>query len=522
LDEIQDLGLEKMAKENAVSAEETFELFRETLIKRYGKAIYISWFSDLLLDGAQDGVVTLSTESDLRRDRLDQQFKLGLLRAWSEDIYPIRRILFIKRDGLSASAAKVNAMAPGSKAISHGSSRTPLSTMPPRIGLGGAHATQVNGQANGPATGRTAARTDRWAPTLEEIATPLDQRMTFDNLAVDETNDVAAAAARQIFLDDSPRDIFYVFGPSGVGKSHLLQACGNEWMRRYPGGRCAYITHNNIQSGCVGALLSNSTMNLQRDFLSNDLVMIDDIHLLAGKKRTLEEVLNLINAIVSAGRQLIVAGELPPAALARAGVNDRLADRLAGGLAVRVAPGGEKLRREVLAKHRDAADVRCSINDAALDLVARIFSSSMRECIGAFKQLALVYKDHPGEIGPNEAMAALQTRLCDRRRKATLDETLAAAAVAFGITQEEIAGRAQPQRIARARHAFVYVARTALAESYPRIARVLGRDHTTAMSSLNRAEALMERDKAFKAGVAAIKVAIGAEFDAEHLVKSVA
>lgn len=504
-----------MANENAGSAEESFELFRETLIKRYGKAIYISWFSDLLLDDAHDDVVTLSTESDLRRDRLDQQFKLGLLRAWSEDIYPIRRLLFIKRDGLSASAARVKAMAPGSQNSLQTSSRASSSeAMPPRIGLNGAYAAQPNGRA--------AVRTDRWAPTLQEIATPLDARMTFDSLAVDETNEVAAAAARQIFLEDSPRDIFYVFGPSGVGKSHLLQACGNEWMRRYPGGRCAYLTHNNIQNGCVGALLSNSTMNLQRDFLTNDLVMIDDIHLLAGKKRTLEEILNLINAIVSAGRQLIVAGELPPAALARAGVNDRLADRLAGGLAVRVAPGGEKLRREVLAKHRDAADVRCRINDAALDLVARIFSSSMRECIGAFKQLALVYKDHPGEIGPNEAMAALQTRLGDRRRKATLEETLAAAAAAFGIAPEEIAGRAQPQRIARARHAFVYVARTVLAESYPRIARVLGRDHTTAMSSLNRAEALIERDKAFKAGVAAIKVAIGAEFDAEHLVKSVA
>lgn len=494
-----------MSINDANSARENFALFRETLIKRYGQAIYRSWFSDLLLDDVRDDAVTLSTESDLRRDRLDQQFKLGLLRAWSEDIFPIRRLHFIKREALSASAAKVSAMAPLLKNASD--------PMPARIGLG------ASAQANARSAG---GRQDRWAPTIEEIATPLDNRMTFDALAVDDTNGVAFAAARQIFVEDAPRDIFYVFGPSGVGKSHLLQACGNEWMRRRPGGRCAYLTHNNIQNGCVGALLSNSTMNLQRDFLANDLVMIDDIHLLAGKRRTLDEVLNLINAIVSAGRQLIVAGELAPSALAKAGVNERLADRLAGGLAARVAPGGEKLRREVLAKHREGADLRCVVTDEALDLVARAFSSSMRECIGAFKQLVLVYKDRSGEIGPAEAMAALQARLGDRRRKATLAEALAAAAVAFGISPEEIGGRAQPQRIARARHAFVYVARTILAESYPRIARVLGRDHTTAMSSQNRAEALIVRDKAFKAGVDAIKVAIGAEFDAEGLVKSMA
>lgn len=497
-----------MSTNNANSAQENFALFRETLIKRYGQAIYRSWFSDLLLDDVREDAVTLSTESDLRRDRLDQQFKLGLLRAWSEDVFPIRRLHFIKRDGLSAGAARVAAMAPQSHVSGQGDA------MPARIGLGGA-TVQLNGRPSG-------ARSDRWAPTIEEIATPLDSRMTFDTLAVDDTNGVAFAAARQIFVENAPRDIFYVFGPSGVGKSHLLQACGNEWMRRYPGGRCAYLTHNNIQNGCVGALLSNSTMNLQRDFLSNDLVMIDDIHLLAGKRRTLDEVLNLINAIVSAGRQLIVAGELAPGALAKAGVNERLADRLAGGLAVRVSPGGEKLRREVLAKQREAADLRCVVTDEALDLVARVFSSSMRECIGAFKQLGLVYKDQAGEIGANEAMAALQARLGDRRRKATLEEALSAAAAAFGISPEEIGGRAQPQRIARARHAFVFVARTVLAESYPRIARVLGRDHTTAMSSQNRAEALIVRDKAFKAGVDAIKVAIGAEFGAEELIKSTA
>lgn len=493
-----------MSINDANSAQKNFALFRETLIKRYGQAIYRSWFSDLLLDEVRDDAVTLSTESDLRRDRLDQQFKLGLLRAWSEDVFPIRRLHFIKREGLSASAAKVSAMAPAAN--------NAPDAMPARIGLG---ASALNGRGAG-------ARQDRWAPTLEEIATPLEARMTFDSFAVDDTNGVAFAAARQIFIENAPRDIFYVFGPSGVGKSHLLQACGNEWMRRYPGGRCAYLTHNNIQNGCVGALLSNSTMNLQRDFLANDLVMIDDIHLLAGKRRTLDEVLNLINAIVSAGRQLIVAGELAPSALAKAGVNERLADRLAGGLAVRVAPGGERLRREVLAKHRDAAELNGVITDEALDLVARVFSSSMRECIGAFKQLALVFKDYSGKVSPDDAMAALQARLGDRRRKATLTEALAAAAAAFGISPDEISGRAQPQRIARARHAFVYVARTVLAESYPRIARVLGRDHTTAMSSQNRAEALIVRDKAFKAGVDAIKIAIGAEYAAEDLVKSTA
>jgi chromosomal replication initiator protein len=481
------------------AAEDAFALFRDALIRRYGRAVYKSWFSDLLVDDADADTVTLSTESDLRRDRLDQQFKPGLLRAWCEDVYPIRRILVVKRACLSVNAARVDALAP----------------------LTAKNGREIQSALAFEAELPTAkVRAERWSPTVGEIATPLDPRMTFETFAVDETNEVACAAARQIFLPQPSRDILYLFGPSGVGKTHLLQACGNEWMRRYPGGRAVYLTHNSVQNGCVGAVLSNSTMNLQRDVLANDIVIIDDIHLLAGKKRTLDEVLNLMNAIVSAGRQLIIAGELPPAALAKAGVNDRLADRLAGGLAVRIAPGGEKLRREVLAKHRAAADIRCTLTDEALELLARLFGSSMRECIGAFKQLALVYRDQAIVVGPAEAMAALQARLGDRRRKVSLEEMLAIAAEAFDISPEEILGRAQPQRIARARHAFVFVARNTLAESFPRIGRVLGRDHTTVISSLRRAEALIVRDKAFKSGVAKIKAAIGAEIGAEEVLKS--
>lgn len=488
-----------MTNDNAERAAEKLSLFRETLRLNYGEATFKTWFSDLMIDEAAGDCVVISTESDLRRDRLDQQYKHGLLGAVRVVYSDASRLLIVKRQALRDNSARVNALAPPA------SERAPAG-LPLGVIKGGFDASAPKKAAG-----------DFAAPDLKELATRIDPRQTFDAFAVDATNEVAVAAARQIFDENAPRELLYLYGPQGVGKSHLMQSAGNEWLRRHPGSRCLYLTHNNVQNGCVQALMSSSTMALQRDILSNDLVMIDDIHLLAGKQKTMREVVNLMTAITSAGRQLIVAGELAPGALEKAEIIGRLADRLAGGLAVGIAPSGEALRRAVLAKTRDGSDLRCTITDEAIDLVARMFSSSMRECIGAFKQLVLMFKDQAVVIGPAEALSALKTRLGARKRPATLDEALAAAAAAFGLTVEEIKGRTQPQRIARGRHAFVYVARTSMSESYPRIGRALGRDHTTAMSSMQRAEALISRDKQFAAGVQAIRIEIGAEPPVEKL-----
>ncbi len=490
-----------MKNDDAGRADETLSLFRATLRRDYGEATFRNWFSDLMVDDIAEDQVVLSTESDLRRDRLDQQFKPTLMRLWSENVFPIRRLMIVKRPALREGSARVNALAP-SPASTESASHSA------RLGV-------IAGGFDRPLEKK--ARHEFSAPRLDEIATRLDPRMTFDAFAADASNEVALSAVRQIFDEGAPRELLYLYGPPGVGKSHLLQSAGNAWMQRRQNGRCLYLTHNNVQNGCVNALMSSSTMALQRDILANDLVMIDDIHLLAGKQKTMREVVNLITAITSAGRQLIVAGELAPGSLEKADILGRLADRLAGGLAVGIAPGGEALRRAVLKKNREAADLRCTISDEAIDLIARLFSSSTRECIGAFKQLALVYRAHEGVIGPAEALSALQARLGDRKRSATLDEALAAAAGAFGLTSEEMTGRQQPQRIVKARHAFVYVARTSMSESYPRIGRSLGRDHTTAMSSMKRAEALISRDKQFAGAVQAIRIEIGAELPVEKL-----
>ena len=219
----------------------------------------------------------------------------------------------------------------------------------------------------------------------------------------------------------------------------------------------------------------------------------------------------MIDALLDSGKPVAIAGDLPPAKLAEAGIKKRLADRLAGGLCAPVHQADEEMRLEILKKRVRSSAAKCLIDEPVLEFIANQFNQSTRETIGALNQLLLLYRDEAVTVDLNEAKEALKSRLQDhgRTRIATLEDAIDAGAEAFGLARAEIIGRAQPQRIVRARHAIVYCAREVLAESFPRIGKALSRDHTTVMSSYRRAQALIERDKAFQEGVRRIREALG-------------
>lgn len=466
--------------------------YKTALNRRFGEAIYASWLADLKSERLTEDSVTLSTESQLKCDTINQRYTMMLKEVWCEEIGPVRKLSVITRKALQDGAARVNTLA----SAPTGAAASPASAKA-FVKWGGQRQAEAKPQL------------ERRAYAFGDLVSPLDERSTFDSFAVDDSNRVAFAAARQVFVKEAPADVVYIHGPSGVGKTHLLHAVGNAWKVANGEEGCAYLAYHNMTTGCSDAAKNGGLHSLHKDLLSNNVVLIDDIHLLGGAVRTQTEILNFVNAALASGRRLVVAGELPPAKLAEAGFNDRLTDRLSGGLSVAVAPGGDKLRADVLKKRLEAAPPACAITDEAVTFIATHFTQSMREAIGALNQLVLVYGGQNMTIGLEEATAALRDRLSDRRRTPTLEEAADETAKAFDITLGELKGRGQPQRLARARHAFVFIGREVLRESFPRISKALGRDHTTAMSGYHRAQALLERDKKFQSQITRIRSALG-------------
>ncbi len=460
-----------------------FEKYLSALRGHVGEAKYKSWFLDLGLAERTPKSVTFSTPTALKRDILDHRYLAILKDIWSREIGPVDRVkLTVRTAGLSAKAEKVGR--------------------------------QEERRAQGAFFGAVAPsspRSQERSSKQPNLAATLDPRRTFSTLAVGDSNRMAVAAVRQALQDGAPAELIYLYGDSGVGKTHMLHGLCHEGEIKHGANTTLYVTYRNLINACVSAALSNNTQALHAAFLDHEIVAVDDIHFLEGKERTQEELLIVIDALLDSGKPVAIAGDLPPAKLAEAGIKKRLADRLAGGLCAPVHPADDAMRLEVLKKRVRSSAAKCLIDEAVLEFIAHHFNQSTRETIGALNQILLLYRDEAVTVDLNEAKTALKSRLQDhsRSRVATLDDAINAGAESFGLTRAEITGRAQPQRIVRARHAIVYCAREVLGESFPRIGKALSRDHTTVMSSYRRAQALIERDKAFQEGVRRIREALG-------------
>lgn len=472
-------------EEFSASDKRAFKKYLSALRGHVGEAKYKSWFLDLGLAERTSKSVTFSTPTALKRDILDHRYLAILKEIWIREVEPVDRVkLTVRTAALSAKAEKVG-----------------------RQEERRARGDYFGGAAPSPqAAGRGPTQ-----PTQPNLAAALDARRTFSTLAVGDSNRMAVAAVRQAVQDGAPAELVYLYGDSGVGKTHLLHGLCHEGERKFGANSTLYVTYRNLINACVSAALSNNTQALHAAFLEHSIVAVDDIHFLEGKERTQEELLIVIDALLDSGKPVAIAGDLPPAKLAEAGIKKRLADRLAGGLCVPVHPADDEMRLEVLKKRVRSSVAKCVIEEPVLEFIAHHFNQSTRETIGALNQLLLLYRDEDVVVDLDEAKTALKSRLQDhsRSRIATLDDAINAGAESFGLTRAEITGRAQPQRIVRARHAIVYCAREVLGESFPRIGKALSRDHTTVMSSYRRAQALIERDKAFQDGVRRIREALG-------------
>jgi chromosomal replication initiator protein len=459
-----------------------FSQFKTQLKEQFGPAIYDSYFDRLSLVESSDDRVTLCAPTRFSASLISQRYLVRMRQMWSESISPVKN-LDVK------GAPELGVGVPTASAVD-AQAQSPRPIAKPTVSM-----TKAS-----PLRQSKAAEPARPSFDAEGAAT-FARNMTLDRFLTNETNALAFRAAMKV-LDAQVPSVTTIHGAAGRGKTHLLNAIGQEWLRRRPGDNVLYLTYDALMADMCEAFISKSYKEL-RGFLQNtDILLVDDIHLLRGRKRTMEELDCLIDRLKSAGKQVVIAGSLPPSKMAETGVAPRLAGRLSGGLCVAMGRPDLELRTKIARQFADEAaqSTGTSIPSRHLDFIARRCEDSVRELEGALSLVQVAAEaraDYGGELDDESVRTLLSDHLSKRKPQATPEAILDFTVETFGLAKDDLLGRSRKQPIVRARHAFCFAVRKLTDTPLTAIGSMIGRDHTTVMHSIRTAEILAGSDVTF-------------------------
>ncbi|NLX10869.1 MAG: chromosomal replication initiator protein DnaA [Chloroflexi bacterium] len=308
-------------------------------------------------------------------------------------------------------------------------------------------------------------------------ALPLDRRYTFESFVTGPANQFARAAAQSVAAQ--PGGAFnplYIYGHTGLGKTHLLQAIGHQCTDA--GLKVAYITAEAFTNEMVRAIRSRETEAFRARYRQVDVLLVDDIQFLAGKSATEEEFYHTFNAIYAHGGQIVVTCDRQPRAIS--GLDDRLRSRFEGGLVVDIQAPAEETRRAIL--KAKAAAQQITLPDDVADLLARQPINSVREIEGVLLQVLAraTLTAQPVSIGL--AQLVLDKMSLQPRRTTDLSHVLEATAKYHQLSLDDLMSKRRTKAIVRARHIAMYLAREETEATLPQIGAALGgRNHSTVL-----------------------------------------
>ena len=325
---------------------------------------------------------------------------------------------------------------------------------------------------------------------------------TFDNFVVGSSNNYAAAFAKQVASknysqehlskDDNP---FFIYGPSGVGKSHLLYAISNKILENHPTAKISYITGEEFNNQILDAInVNKNTPAFREKYRTVDVLLIDDIHFIAGKSTVQEEFFNTFNSLYNSGKQIILTSDRPPNEMKQ--LEDRLKGRFMSGLITDIQLPDFDLRCAII--KQKATQNGLNISYDVIRFLAENVKSSIRQLEGVVKKLGAIQLLEGGDITldrvKNSIKEFIHVKESDTKR---MDDIIMAVSKKYGVSREDILSDKRNAEIALPRHICVYLARTCTNLSQAQIGKSINRDRTTIISSENKVKSLMEEDHDF-------------------------
>ncbi|MFT8850654.1 chromosomal replication initiator protein DnaA [Acetobacter orientalis] len=432
-----------------------------------GDVEYHAWLTKIALGPVDGDEITLLLPTRFLRDWVRSQYGDRLSELWNQEVASIRRVeLQVARPG---------------------------DPVAPVLQLDESPAVSAQQNIVPPESDESSSRP---APEARsDIAAILDGRFTFDTFVVGKPNEFAYACARRVA--EKPSSVgfnpLFLYGGVGLGKTHLMHSIGAELLQR-GNVSVAYMSAEKFMYRFIAAIRSQSTMEFKEQLRSVDVLMIDDLQFLIGKDNTQEEFFHTFNALVDAGRQIIVSADKSPSDLS--GLEDRLRTRLGCGMVADIHATTFELRISILESKAAASGV--IVPTKVLEFLAHKITSNVRELEGALNRLIA----HANLFGRPVTLEATQDVLHDilkaHDRRVTIEEIQKKVAEHWNIRLTDMSSARRARVVARPRQVAMYLAKQLTSRSLPEIGRKFGnRDHTTVMHAVSRVEEIMACDSAF-------------------------
>jgi len=332
----------------------------------------------------------------------------------------------------------------------------------------------------------------------------INPKYTFGNFIVGKQNELAHAAAQAVV--SQPGGVYnplFIYGGVGLGKTHLLQAVGNEIVRKNPQAKVLYVTSERFTNDFINAVRSGQAKDFKNRYRTVDVLLIDDIQFITSKEQTQEEFFHTFNQLHQTNKQIVISSDRPPKAII--GLENRLISRLEQGMLADVGSPDFETRVAIL-------DSKCREKLFPLDRdilhhVATMVQSNVRELEGALNKI-IAFHQFKNMVPTVESVRPILSSFqpASARKTITPRQLIHTVAVYFDLQIADLLGKSREKRLAFPRQIVMYLMREEMKSSYPSIGLELGgRDHTTAMHAYDKISGIVSEDEKLQHDLELIK-----------------
>ncbi|HRY59964.1 MAG TPA: chromosomal replication initiator protein DnaA [Patescibacteria group bacterium] len=438
------------------------------------KANFTTWFKETAIINIKDDTVVIGTPNAFTKDWLQKKFHQEILSTLNHHVGDVKKIEYILHSQ-------------GSKGMAH-------TTAPRKEGL----ADNIN---NGYKETNSIDYGEK--PITTEIG-QLNPKYCFDSFVVGESNRLAHAAALAVSKNPGVTyNPLFIYGGVGLGKTHLMQAIGNEIHRKDKKKKIIYTTSEKFTNEFISLIKKGKAEQFKNNYRGADVLLIDDIQFLAGKESTQEEFFHTFNDLHSTSKQIVMTSDRPPKAIAA--LEARLVSRFEWGMLADINPPDIETRIAIL--QNKAAEKSQDIDDEIINYIAKNIQNNIRELEGALNRILAHSELNNKTLSLDDVKGILcGSSFNDKQRNVSPKDLLRQVADFYDISVDEILGQKRNKELVYPRQILAYLLREELHLSFPKIGKELGgKDHTTIMHACSKISQELSSNDIIKHEINSIK-----------------